>query len=169
MANQYLMSRDVSVSPLINLTGSAGQPFLQDIGGTYGTTDWVSMAEFDQVFAYVQLGTWNASDDLDECRLEQATDSSGTGAKDLTTDASGGNYDTANPIDAAGDFVILEAKAEDLDVANGFTHVRLYVAEGGNTGTDNIGGFLVRYGAKNKRKQLQGAAVTGSKVYVTPS
>lgn len=169
MAQRYLMSRDAVVSPLINLTGSAGQPFLQDIGGTYATTDWVSLAEYEGVFAYVQLGTWNATDDLDECRLEQATDSSGTGAKDLTTDASGGNYDTAAPIDAAGNFVVLEAKSEDLDVANGFTHVRLYVAEGGNTGTDNVGGFLLRYGAKNKRKELQGAASSGAQVYVTPS
>lgn len=169
MAQRYLMSRDAVVSPLINLTGSAGQPFLQDIGGTYATTDWVSLAEYDGVFAYVQLGTWNATDDLDECRLEQATDSSGTGAKDLTTDASGGNYDTDAPIDAAGNFVVLEAKPEDMDVANGFTHVRLYVAEGGNTGTDNVGGFLLRYGAKNKRNELQGAASSGAQVYVTPS
>lgn len=169
MANQYLLSRDAVVSPLINLDTTPGQPFLHDIGGTNANTAWVSMAEFEQIYAYVQLGTWNAGDDLDECRIEQAQDASGAGAKDLTTDASGGNYDTANPIDAAGNFVVLEAKAEDMDVANGYSHVRLYVAEGGNTGTDNIGGFLIRYGAKNKRRQLQGAAATGEKVYVTPS
>jgi len=159
MPNQYLMSRDAVVTLLETA----------DIGGTNASTSWVPMAEFDQGYAYVEIGTWNATDDLDECRIEQATDASGTGAKDLTTDASGGNYDTANPVDADGDFVVLEWKAEDLDVANGFTHVRLYVAEGGNTGVDNVTGVLVRYGSHNKRKQLQGAAVTGSKVYVTPS
>lgn len=140
-----------------------------DIGGTNASTGWVSMKDFQKVFGYVEIGTWNATDDLDECRLEQAQDASGTGAKDLTTDASGGNYDTNNPVDADGDFVILEAKAEDLDVANGFTHVRLYVAEGGNTGVDNVTGFLIRYGYAYQQKELNGAATTGSKVYVRPS
>lgn len=140
-----------------------------DIGGTNASTSWVSMAEFERIFAYVEIGTWNATDDLDECRLEQATDASGTGAKDLTTDASAGDYDTANPVDADGDFVIIQAKASDMDAAGGFTHVRLYVAEGGNTGVDNVTGFLIRYGAKDKYAQRNGAAVTGSKVYVRPS
>ena len=140
-----------------------------DIGGTNAATPWVSMADFGRLFAYVELGTWNAGDDLDECRLEQAQDASGTGAKDLTTDAAGGDYDTDNPVDADGNFVILEAMAEDLDVNGGFTHVRLYVAEGGNTGVDNVTGFLIRYGARHMHKHKNGAAATGEKVYVRPS
>lgn len=140
-----------------------------DIGGTNVASAYLPMAEFMHVFARVEIGTWNASDDLDECRLEQATDVNGGSVKDLTTDASGGNYDTDNPVDADGDFVILEAKAEDLDVANGFTHVRLYLAEGGNSGVDNVTAVVIRCCAKNGRKQLAGAAVTGSKVYVRPS
>lgn len=139
-----------------------------DIGGTNAASAWVSMEEFERIFAYVEIGTWNATDDLDECRLEQATDSNGTGAKDLTTDASGGDYDTDAPVDADGNFVILEALAADLDVDNGFNHVRLYVAEGGNSGTDNVTGFLIRYGARNKKAQLNGTAVSGEKVYVKP-
>lgn len=139
-----------------------------DIGGTNATSAWVSMANYQRVIGYVEIGTWNATDDLDECRLEQAKDSSGTDAKDLTTDASGGNYDTANPVDADGNFVILEALADHLDTDNGFTHVRLYLAEGGNTGTDNVTAILIRYGARDKKKQQNGAAVTGEKVYVNP-
>ena len=159
MAQRYSMSHDVAVDILETA----------DIGGTNASTSWVSMKGFDGVYAKVILGTWNATDDLDECRLEQATDASGTGAKDLTTDASGGNYDTDAPIDAAGNFVVLEAKPEDMDVANGFTHVRLYVAEGGNTGTDNVTGLLIRHTAHNKRAQLEAAASTGAVVYVKPS
>lgn len=159
MRRGYALSHDAAVTLLETA----------DIGGTNAATGWVSMKEFDQVFAYVEIGTWDAGDDLDECRLEQATDASGTGAKDLTTDAAGGNYDTDNPVDADGNFVILEAAAEDLDVANGFTHVRLYVAEGGNTGVDNVTGFLIRYGSQIKQAQKNGAAVTGEKVYVRPS
>ena len=103
---------------------------------------------------------------MDECRIQQATDSSGTSVKDLTTDASGGNYDTDNPIDADGDFVIIEIRAEDMDVDNGFDFIRGYVAEGGNTGVDNVMGVLIRYGYAYPKKELQGAASTGSKVYV---
>lgn len=141
-----------------------------DIGGTNAQNSggYLSMKNYSRVMAYVELGTWNASDDLDECRLQQATDSSGTSVKDFTTDASGGDYDTDNPIDADGDFVIIEARAEDLDVDNGFDHIRLYVAEGGNSGTDNVTGVVVRYGYAYPKKELQGAASTGSKVYVNP-
>jgi hypothetical protein len=142
-----------------------------DIGGTNAQNSggYLSMKNYSRVMAYVELGTWNATDDLDECRLQQATDSSGTSVKDFTTDASGGDYDTDNPIDADGDFVIIEARAEDLDVDNGFDHIRLYVAEGGNSGTDNVTGVVIRYGYAYPKKELQGAASTGSKVYVKPS
>ena len=142
-----------------------------DIGGTNAQNSggWLPMKNYSRVCAYVEIGTWDSSDDLDECRLQQATDSSGTSAKDLTTDASGGDYDTDAPIDSDGDFCIIEARAEDLDVDNGFDHIRLYVAEGGNTGTDNVTGVVIRYGYAYPKKELQGAAVSGSKVYVNPS
>ena len=163
------MSENSKVYPLINDNDVAGEPFLHDIGATNAETAWAPMAGYDRVFAYVQLGTWNGSDDLDECRLQQATDSAGTGAKDLTTDASGGNYDTDNPIDAAGNFVVVEARAEDFDTDGGFDHVRFYVAEGGNSGTDQAGGFMMLYNYAYPQKQLQGAAAVGAQVYVIPS
>ena len=139
-----------------------------DIGGTNAQNSggWLSMEGYARAMAMVVLGSWNASDDLDECRIQQATDSSGTSAKDLTTDASGGNYDTDAPLDEDGDFCIIEVRGEDMDVDNGFSHIRLYVAEGGNSGTDNITGVLARYEASHAKKELQGAASTGSQVYV---
>jgi hypothetical protein len=140
-----------------------------DIGGTNAATSYVSMKNYARAFAYVEIGTWNASDDLDECRFQQATDSSGTSVKDLTTDASGGNYDTDNPVDADGNFVILEVRAEDLDTDNGFDHIRLYVAEGGNSGVDNVTAVVLRYGYAYPQKELQGSASTGAQVYVRPS
>jgi len=140
----------------------------QDIGGTNAQNDggYLSMKNYARALFYVELGTWDSSDDLDECRIQQATDSSGTSVKDLTTDASGGNYDTDNPIDADGDFVIVEVRAEDMDVDNGFDYIRGYVAEGGNSGVDNVMGVLIRYGYAYPKKELQGAASTGSQVYV---
>ena len=139
-----------------------------DIGGTSATTSYVSMEGFNKATAYVELGTFNSSDDLDTCGILQATDSSGTSSKDLTTSASGGNYDTDSPIDADGDFVIIDIRAEDLDTDNGFTHIALTNAEGGNSGKDNVFGMLIRHDAKHKAKQKNGDAVAGSKVYVTP-
>lgn len=138
-----------------------------DIGGTNAQAGAVDMREFENVFAYVEVGTWNATDDLDECRLEQ--DDGGGNWKDLTTDASGGNYDTDAPVDADGNFVILEARAEDLDVEGGFYLVRLYVAEAGNTGVDNVTGFIFGHNARHKYSERNGAATTGAKVYVRPS
>jgi len=151
---------------LDNIAGADGEPGRQDIGATNAQTDYVEMKNYDRAVFFVVLGTWNSSDDLDECRIQQATNTSGGSVKDLTTDASGGNYDTDNPIDADGDFVIIEVRAEDLDVDNAFDVIRGYVAEGGNTGTDNIAGFLVQYGYAYPQKELQGAASTGSQVYV---
>jgi hypothetical protein len=140
----------------------------QDIGGTNAQNDggWVSMKNYARALFYVEIGTWNGTDDLDECRIQQATDSSGTSAKDLTSDASGGNYDTDNPVDADGDFVIVEVRGEDMDVDGGFDHIRGYVAEAGNSGVDNVMGVLIRYGYAYPKKELQGAASTGSQVYV---
>ena len=139
-----------------------------DIGGTNASNagSYLSMKDYARCYARVELGTWNGTDDLDGCQLQQASDSSGTGVKDLTTDASGGNYDTDNPIDADGDFVVIEVRGEDLDINNGFEHVRLLVSEAGNSGTDNITGVLARYGYAYPQKELQGAASTGSQVYV---
>ena len=141
---------------------------LADIGGTNAQNNggWLSMKNYARAMAYVEIGTFDSSDDLDECRFQQATDSSGTSAKDLTSDASGGNYDTDNPVDADGNFVIIEVRAEDMDVDNGFDYIRLYVAEGGNTGTDNVAGVVIRYGYAYPKKELQGAASTGAQVYV---
>lgn len=141
-----------------------------DIGGTNAASGYVSMANYDRAQAYFEIGTWDAGDDLDECRIEQATTSGGGGVKDMTTDASGGNYDTDAPVDADGDFVLIEVRAENLDVDGGFSFIRTYAAEGGNTGPDFVTTFLQRYDYLNEAgKQLLGAAVAGSKVYVHAS
>lgn len=141
-------------------------PSATDVGGTSASTAYRSQKNFTRVCSYVELGTWNGSDDLDTCRQDAAQDTSGTGAGELTSDASGGNYDTDNPIDADGDFVIIETRAEDLDVEGADVAVRTTVGEGGNSGTDDVMAVQVTYGAAHPQKELQGAASTGSKVYV---
>ena len=139
-----------------------------DIGGTTATLGtWLDMSDFESMLVYVEIGTWNASDDLDECRIEAASDSAGTGNVEVTTDASGGNYDTDNPVDADGDFVAMEIRNENLPA--GKKWVNFVVGEGGNTGVDNVNVIVIRHNSKTKQKELNGAAVTGSKVYVTPN
>lgn len=149
-------------------------PFTEtDIGGTNsaGSDDavhWFDMSDFDEFGCLVELGTWNGTDDLDTCKLEQATSSAGAGKKDLTTSASGGNYDTDNPIDADGNKVFLSCRAEDLDAANGFRYVRIYLAEGGNTGVDNVSAVYIARKARNASSTLNGAASTGVLAYAQP-
>lgn len=159
MANKYLSSHDIGDIAVLETS---------DIGATSANAGAVDMRKWNKVVAYVELGTWNASDDLDTCKLQQ---DNGTGSawKDLTTSASGGNYDTDYPIDADGNYVLLEAGDEDMDVANGFYLVRVYVAETGNTGTDNISGFIFGCGAKTKAAEKNAAAAAGEKVYVNPN
>ena len=141
---------------------------MTDIGGTNTSAvgnwaTWQSVANFHHITAVVEIGTWNAGDDLDQCKLQQYD---GTTTKDLTTSASGGDYDTDAPLDADGDQVIFEVPVSRLDAANGFNRVRVYVAEVGNTGPDNISGTLILHHARDKKENLHKTAVTGEIVYV---
>jgi hypothetical protein len=147
-----------------------------DIGGTDTATmdpagwgAWHDVADFERIYAKVRLGTWNAADDLDTCKLEQATSAAGAGAKDLTTSGAGLDYDTNNPVDATGDTVVLEANADQLDVDNGYRFVRVLCAETGNTGQDDVEGVLILHSARQQFAEREGAAVAGSRVYVRPS
>lgn len=165
------LSEHATTHDLDNLAGSDGEPARQDIGGTNAQSDWVDMKNYARAYAFHVLGSWNGSDDLDECKIQSADDSSGSNTAEVTTDASGGNYDTDSPIDADGDFVIIEIRGEDVDVGNTNPqrYIRNYVAEGGNTGTDNVGAVLVPYEYQYPQKELQGAASAGSQVYVSPN
>lgn len=160
MASNYRLSEDIVFA--------FTSPSATDVGGTTAATAWTDMSGHDRGTALVELGTWNAADDLDHLRIEQAQDSSGTNSKELTTDASGGDYDTDAPLDADGDQGIIEWTNADLDADGGFTHVRLVVGEDGNTGVDDVIGVLILSGARDKYAQRQGAA-SASRVYVTPS
>ncbi|MBI3936777.1 MAG: hypothetical protein HY323_07350 [Betaproteobacteria bacterium] len=146
-------------------------PFTEtDIGGTNtagsdDTVHWTSMVGVERALVYVELGTWDAADDLDTANIEQATSSAGAGKKDLTTSSATGDYDTDTPIDADGDFIVFDIRPEDLDVANNFTHIRFYGAETGNTSADNISCVYVKMMSLMKPEQ-SGAAVAASKLYI---
>lgn len=87
------------------------------------TTGWISAADFQTFMAVVYAGDLGASATLD-AKLEQASDSSGTGAKDVTGKA------ITQLTQAGSDSnkqAIINLRQEELDIQNGFTHFRLSV------------------------------------------
>ena len=89
------------------------------------TTGWISAANHERFAALVQTGVMGASGTLDG-KLQQATDSSGTGAKDITGKA------LTQILKAAGDNkqAVINLRAEELDIANGFSYFRLSLTVG---------------------------------------
>jgi len=146
-----------------------------DIGGTdtaaIDATYWApahDVRPFHRIYAQLRVGTWNATDDVDTCKLQQCTSAAGAGAKDLTTSGSGSayDYDTDAPVDAVTNTVTFDLPTDLLDIANGFYYVRLYAAETGNTGTDNVSGAIVLYNARDKYEERGAAAAAGEIVYI---
>lgn len=85
------------------------------------TSGWVSVAEFNAFAALITAGDLGSSATLD-AKIQQATDASGTGAKDITgkaitqlTQAGSGSNKQA----------WINFLASDLDTANGFGFVRI--------------------------------------------
>jgi hypothetical protein len=88
------------------------------------TTGWVPVASWDAILAVLQAGALGASATID-AKLQQASDSSGTGAKDVTGKAI--TQLTQAGTDKSNKQVVINCRTEDLDVANNFSHVRLSV------------------------------------------
>lgn len=88
-------------------------------------TTWVPVSAYNSIIAMIQTGVLGTSATLD-AKIRQATDSSGTGAKDITGKA------ITQIVKASGDNVqaSIEIRPEDLDVNNAFTHVALSVTVG---------------------------------------
>lgn len=106
------------------------------------TTGWISMADFGSIQAVIMAGTLGTSATLD-AKLEQASDGSGTGAKDITgkaiTQLTQGGTDSDKQ-------AIINCRAEELDVDNSFTHVRLSVTVG--TATSDVAAFVLGHDAR---------------------
>jgi hypothetical protein len=89
------------------------------------TTGWISAAAFERYLALVQTGVLGTSATVD-AKLQQATDSSGTNAKDITGKA------ITQIVKATGDNKQAEInlRADELDMANGFGYFRLSITVG---------------------------------------
>lgn len=89
------------------------------------TSGWVRAANFERFLAVIQTGVLGASATVD-AKLQQVTDSIGTGAKDITGKA------ITQIVKATGDGkqVEINLRAEELDTNNSFSYFRLSVTVG---------------------------------------
>ena len=89
------------------------------------TTGWISAANFERYMALILTGVLGASATLD-AKLQQATDSSGTGVKDVT------GKSITQVVKASGDAkqVEINLRAEELDTNGGFSYFRLSLTVG---------------------------------------
>lgn len=107
-----LASEKIAILGVIN-------PASQGAGSV--STGWVKAFEFSQLIALIQAGALGTSATLD-AKLEQASDSSGTGVKDVTgksiTQLTQAGTDSNKQ-------TVINLRPNELDVNNGFEYVRL--------------------------------------------
>ncbi len=85
------------------------------------TTGWINMGLFESIMAIIFAGALGTSATLD-AKLEQATDSSGTGAKDISGKAITQLTEAGTDSDKQA---IINCRSDELDVNNSFCYVRL--------------------------------------------
>lgn len=107
-------------------------------GASTVTSGWIAVEDFYNFAAIVQTGTLGTSATVD-AKLEQATDSSGTSAKDITGKAI--TQLTQAGTDQSDKEAIINLKADEVDLANDFTHFRLSVTVG--TATSDLGAIVL--------------------------
>jgi hypothetical protein len=108
------------------------------------TTGWVAAKDFIAFLGVVQAGTLGSSATVD-AKIEQATDDSGTSAKDVS------GSDIAQLTQASTDQsdkqALINVRPENLDVANGFDHIRLSITIG--TASSDAAGILMGFCARH--------------------
>lgn len=103
------------------------------------TSGWIDASKFQRYMAIIQAGTLGSSATLDGS-LEQATDSSGTGAKAVSGKAITQLTQAGTDSDKQA---IINLLPSDLDMDNGFNHFRLSMTVG--TATSDAGGIVLGY------------------------
>jgi hypothetical protein len=101
------------------------------------TTGWISAKNYQSFLAVVLAGDLGASATLD-AKIQQASDSSGTGVKDLTgaaiTQLTQAGTDSNKQ-------ALISFGSGDLDIENGFTHFRLSMTVA--TATSDAGALVL--------------------------
>lgn len=89
------------------------------------TTGWIDVSNFERFLSLIQTGVLGTAATVD-AKLQQASDSGGTGAKDITGKA------ITQIVKASGDNkqAQIDLRADELDMANGFRFFRLSITVG---------------------------------------
>ena len=149
-----------------------------DIGGTNtagsdDTVHWIDLANYGSIVFLFLCGIGTAgseasfTDSITTLKLQQASSSTGTGIKDLTTSGSEGDYDTDTPLDAAGEKAYLFCRGIQLDVKNSFRYVRPYAACTADNGSNYVSCWVAREALIRSHRYLQGTAA-GALQYIYP-
>lgn len=115
--------------PMHNQTFSEGIGILAVVNpqsataGTY-TSGWVDLDIWGTVAGVLFVGTISSTGTV-AAKLQQATDSGGTGVKDVTSKAIVGL--TQTPTDNSNSQQFINCRADELDIQNNFRFVRLSV------------------------------------------
>lgn len=100
------------------------------------TSGWIAAKDFYNFMAVVYAGTLGTSATID-AKLEQATDSSGTGAKDITGKAITQLTQAGSDSDKQA---IINLRHGEMDIGNDFDYFRLSITVG--TATSDVGGAV---------------------------
>lgn len=116
------MHINTKISEGLALLGTV-DPISQGAGTV--TTGWVSVSNFLSFLALISTGILGASATLD-AKVQQAQDSGGTGAKDIT------GKSLTQIVKASGDGkqAMIDFRVQDLDTNNGFSYVRVSATVG---------------------------------------
>jgi hypothetical protein len=141
MRTNEMMSDQLAIMDAIN-------PVSQGVGTV--TTGWVSAANFERFLATIITGVLGAAATVD-AKLQQAKDVGGTGAKDVTSKA------ITQIVKASGDnkTAMINLRADELDVANGFCFVRASLTVGAAA---SLVGVLLQAGVDRYAPAVDAAA-----------
>lgn len=103
-------------------------------------SDYVNMADFESVMIIILVGTMASTATLDAV-VKQATDSSGTGAKNLSPSKAITQLTEAGT--DSDKQVIINVRAEELDLANDFDHIAISVT--GATAASDYGAVILGF------------------------
>jgi hypothetical protein len=98
------------------------------VNSTPGTSSWVDVSNYNELFAELALG--DMANETIDFKIEQATDNSGTGAKDLKAITQLAASAAANDSKQ----VQISVTTDRLDSENGFKFARIRAVTGNTTG-----------------------------------
>lgn len=112
------------------------------------TTAWVDASKHERFLAVIMAGALGTNGALD-AKIEQATSSTGAGVKDVTGKAI--TQLSQAGVDDSDRQALINLNADELDIDNGFTHIRLSmtVATASCDSAAVLLGFDPRFGPAN--------------------